>query len=311
MNVTSKSKKNVAQKSSPEMAGMAVYRNLLHSMQRCSIRQPIATLSVGNIPAFSTQLQTKLDKQYPPGIDQNKHYMSTCSGFRTGFPSMKQPPAVFNSNQLTLSIPTASTLAHSARQFSTSAPNCKKIRNKRWYAKWRNKYFDWKTYKGEARGMLPEREFDKVLNYKAFDKDTRRNQVVTEFEKLLEKERIVTKYGLARAVTRFTHLVIDVAKENNEPLIYSWLNKKELVPVIFDDLLARYDGPPGGEYARVYRVRDTVYPLKSYKGQRAVVELIGNNLPPIVAPESDIESSTVAQWKKINEKRLNGDPTLV
>lgn len=301
------------------MAGYPVCRQFISSMNRCSILKtsaphlralshfPTASQPTNQPTTTLSRIENQQKLSYAELLQNTKRLAIGGNSYLLQGGSSSAKSSLLRSQQLTTSPVSASSVRH----FSTSAVCLKKIRNKTWYAKWRRKYFDWKTYKGEALGLLPEREFDTALNYKGFNKSARRVAIIKLFEELLEKERVVCSYGRARGLARFTQLAIDCAKEGKEPLIYSWLNKKELVPVVFDKLLARYDGPIGGTYTQVYRLREPNLPQKQMKGQMGVVELIGNPLPRIVPPQVALEQSTISRWHNSLEYKPPKEGTLV
>ena len=123
--------------------------------------------------------------------------------------------------------------------------------------------------------------------------------------KLIMKERIITTYAQAKAIARLADRMIDVAKEGNEPLLYSWMYRKELIPRVFEDLMPRYDGPTGGKYTQIFRLHSQD---KYHNHGDAVVEFIGNGLPPLLPTEEELKEMAIQRWKeeKAQEMPLSG-----
>lgn len=188
------------------------------------------------------------------------------------------------------------------------------------WAKWPEDYFF------EADGFLmEERNFDEVLGTKVRNHKRRRRIFKGLLGELIDKQRIVVK-GAAKghALARFMSLVIDTAKQGNEPLVYHWLTRKEHVPIVFDELVKRFDGPIGGTYTQVYRIptqhwkqwdrskrkySDDIFSWHMHGD--SVVELLGNNLTPLLPSEGELRGHVVEHWRQMKEKEIPVQGTIV
>lgn len=188
------------------------------------------------------------------------------------------------------------------REFSTTDELMIKRRH---ISKWKNKFPDQVYFEGD----LKERCFDAVLDTRMKSKLRRRRTFKGLLDTLVEKERVVVTFGKGKALSRLAELLIDTAKRKDEPGVYTMLQRKELVPRVFEDLLPRYHDQ-AERYTKVYRLHSESLPF--YRSGRlmhrqegnAVVEFLGNQLPPLLPSEEELKDLTE---KHMNKKKMKKD----
>ncbi|CAB4007514.1 39S ribosomal L17, mitochondrial [Paramuricea clavata] len=95
--------------------------------------------------------------------------------------------------------------------------------------------------------------------------------------------------------------MIDLAKQGDEATIYTWINRKEMIPKVFGDLLPRFQHTEDN-YTAVYRLP----PRKFDSADMGVVEFKGNKLPQLLSNEQRDEQirqhsdNDVIKWKMEN-----------
>ncbi|XP_065645012.1 uncharacterized protein LOC100199826 isoform X2 [Hydra vulgaris] len=187
----------------------------------------------------------------------------------------------------------------SCRQISITNPLSKKRRN---ISKWKNSFPS--TVYTEVD--LEERCFDNILDTKTKNRFHRRNMFKLLLDRLITHERVVVTYVRGKGLARLTELLFDFAKNGNEPAVYSLMHRKELVPRVFKDLLPRFENLESG-YTQMYHLQSEAIPqvrrgrlLHHIKGN-AVVELVGNDLPPLLPTEEELQKLTFEYMMKKKE----------
>eukprot|EP00794_Sanderia_malayensis_P010969 gene10969-12131_t len=151
----------------------------------------------------------------------------------------------------------------------------------------------------EAIKAFDSRLFEKILKSKFKNADIRRKVYRRLLTELVEKERIETTLPRAQDVSRIANRMIDLAKEKKEPIMYTWLTNKALIPKVFDLLVPRYQSV-SEVYTRVYRIP----PRYHDKAPLGVVEFIGNDLPALEPNEDElVELKKDFLLKKLQEMR--------
>merc|ERR1712025_775321 len=173
----------------------------------------------------------------------------------------------------------------------------------RWKSKWKNSF----PHGVYTEMDLDERCFDKVIDYKPISKWRRKRLFMKHLDELINFERVVLNVPKGRSLARLAELLIDTAKKGDENGVYCLLNRKELLPKVFDELLPRYLEMENG-YTNLYRIHSDSLPAKDKRGWKgnyivraqgcSVIEFKGNGLPPLVPSEEELEMKTLEQFRE-------------
>merc|ERR1712126_54704 len=184
---------------------------------------------------------------------------------------------------------------------------------RKWISKWKNA-FPTQVYTDVD---LEERCFDKIIQYGGKSKLHRHRMFTLLIEDLITKERLVLTVNKGKSLARLAEHMIDMAKQGDEVGVYTLLNRKELVPRVFEDLLPRYL-EQDGKYTNLYRIHSESLPYyvrdkhdyKNYKKDKkkgnllhrksgnSVIEFVGNPLPPLLLPQEELERLTLGYFEK-------------
>ncbi|XP_046854098.1 50S ribosomal protein L17-like, partial [Xenia sp. Carnegie-2017] len=141
------------------------------------------------------------------------------------------------------------------------------------------------------------RSFDSLLKSRMKNAQMRERIYKNLLTRLVQDERVVTTLAKCKDLSRVAERMIDLAKQNDEATVYTWINKKELLPKVFKDILPRYEHITE-KYTAVYRLP----PRKFDSAEMGVIEFTQNNLPKLVSEEqkrdNKEDTSISSKWKK-------------
>ncbi|XP_028400187.1 uncharacterized protein LOC114523452 isoform X2 [Dendronephthya gigantea] len=141
------------------------------------------------------------------------------------------------------------------------------------------------------------RSFDSLLKSRIKNAKVRQNIYRNLLTRLVQDERVVTTLVKCKDLSRVAERMIDLAKQGDEATIYTWINRKEIIPKVFDDLLYRFQHIDDN-YTTVYKL-----PRRKFdSAEMGVVEFKGNKLPQLISNEQSFQetiehSENNRKWK--------------
>merc|ERR1711973_120148 len=224
-----------------------------------------------------------------------------------------------------------SALLTTTRNISTTEPNCNK---RKWTSKWKRQPTQVYTELLDPSVIDPHRCFDKVLQYRGKTKLWRRKYFRKELAQLVKEERIITTVGRGMALARLAEYLIENAKAGDDLVVETLVQGERGYDEddatgkerkVYEVLVPRF-AEQDGKYIDIYRLHWTAKPFYNpiagpmYRRQvqvekdennplnnrylvpnregYCVIEFKGNDLPPVLLPDDELEKLTLGHYTK-------------